>query len=161
MLLVQRGDGRKLTKIGNLVIEPRFHKGSGFLSLLSKGIRFLSPLLKKGAVLAKKVVTSQPVKSISKQIGKTAFDMASDTISNVISGNDPKEDIKTNLEKAKKELSESLKTQLKKTSEKLFTKKPEILKRSHDEENILSANNKKRKKIQRKKVAFKTKHSIL
>ena len=128
---------------GLLIRDPYYQNGSGFFSFLTRGLKMLSPILKKGANVVKKVVTSNAGKKITSKLSDSALDIAADVVGDVIQGKDPKENLKENLSSARSNISKTL--------------KEELRKRKSEDSPILGTVKKKRKnKVQRKKVRFQT-----
>lgn len=113
-------------KIGLLVSEPNFQRGHGLFSMLTKGFKMLTPLLKKGVSVVKKVATSDPVKRIGKDLSKSALNIAGEALTDAVEGNNPAENFSSNLQKARKDISKTLKQELKRkldgNSESIYPK---------------------------------------
>lgn len=110
----QGGNGYKYRpQIGLIAKEPNFQKGSGLFSLLSKGFKMLAPVLKRGASVVKKVVTSKPMKNIGKNLSDSAVNLAGDALIDVIEGKNPSENFNSNLQKARKNISTTLRKEIK------------------------------------------------
>ena len=114
MIGYQKGGLYERRRIGHLISQPLYQQNArGLFSFLSKGIKFLSPLLKKGSSIASKAIKSAPVQNVLKNVGETASNIAVDAISDVISGEDPKINLETNIKEARKEIASTIKKQLK------------------------------------------------
>lgn len=158
-MIGQYGNGFKsLPNVGLFVTEPSFQKGSGIFisepllqrgsglfSFLSRGVKMLTPLVRKGVDIAKRVASSAPVKKLSQKVSDTAINVATDVVSDMIEGKDPSENLKVNLTTARKDISETLRKELKR--------------KNMDNSSIINQS-RKRKKPLRKQVNYKTK-SIL
>ena len=113
-------------KIGLLISEPNFQRGHGLFSMLTKRFKMLTPLLKKGVSVVKKVATSAPVKRIGKDLSNSALNIAGEALTDDVESKNPAENFSSNLQKARKNISKTLKQELKRklgeNSESIYPK---------------------------------------
>lgn len=113
--------------------------GDGLFSLISRGFKMLSPVIKKGISIGKRVATSSPIKNVAKQVADSAIATAVDAVSDVIEGEDPKEKFSSNISNARKNIADTIRTELKRKND---TKDTSILKKRKKNKKKSNRNNK-------------------
>ena len=106
--LYQNGSG-----FGNTIFGPPgvtnyrdlYQNGSGFGSFLGSLFKKIIPAAGKAV---KKIATSSIVKQGAKELLNTAGNTATNVISDIIEGNDPKESLNENLNVARKQIASSI-----------------------------------------------------
>ena len=106
--LYQNGSG-----FGNPIFGPPgvtnymdlYQNGSGFGSFLGSMFKKIIPMAGKAV---KKIATSNIVKEGAKELLSTAGNTATNVISDIIEGNDPKESLNENLNIARKQIASSI-----------------------------------------------------
>ena len=140
--LYQNGSG-----FGNTIFGPPgvtnhrdlYQNGSGFGSFLGSMFKKIIPMAGKAV---KKIATSNIVKEGAKEMLNTAANTATNVISDIIEGNDPKESLNENLNIARKQIASSIRNANK--------RRVDIT----DEIHPKKKSTKKKQKIKRKSVKY-------
>lgn len=88
---------------------PRIQRGSGIGGIFSKFLNFIKPGIKSIGKVAKKIVTSEPIKSVAKEALKTTAEAGTNLLGNIILGENPSEAANEELHRVRQNVGTAVK----------------------------------------------------